>query len=90
MRTDRRRPAPGTHVAVHLLLGDGRQLAVNAQPGELLGQPLLFLRLQADDTPRHGTRHAVEVSISGPPADVAALVAELQAAVDHAQGGEGR
>ena len=85
MRADRRRPAPGTHVAVHLLLGDGRQPVVTAQLGEAVDQPILYLRLAADDTPRHGTRHAVDVSISGPPADIAALVAAIDAEVQRAQ-----
>jgi hypothetical protein len=86
MRADRRRPAPGTNVTVHLLLGDGRQPAVTAQLGEAADQPILYLRLQADDTPRHGTRHAVDVSISGPPADIAALVIAIDAEVQRAQG----
>jgi hypothetical protein len=76
-----RPPAPGTHATVHLLVGDGRMPVVSVDVAEVVDRPVTYLRLQADDIPRHGTRHAVEISISGPPADVAALVAQLGEAV---------
>jgi hypothetical protein len=76
-----RPPAPGTAVAVHLLIGNGRMPVVSADAAEVVNQPVTYLRLLSDDTPRHGTRHTVDVSISGPPADVAALVTRLGEAV---------
>jgi hypothetical protein len=78
-----RPPAPGTHATVHLLIGMGRQPVIAAEAGFVGDDPVTYLRLQVDDQERHYTRHAVDVSISGPPADVAALVAELGRAVDH-------
>jgi hypothetical protein len=87
-----RPPAPGTNVIVHLLIGDGRAPLISAEVGHALDAEVLYLRLQLDDAPRSGTRHALDVSISGPPADVAGLVADLAAAVEQAtsdpEGGE--
>jgi hypothetical protein len=54
---------------------------ISADVQEVVDRPVAYLRLQTDDVPRSGTRHTVDVSISGPPADVAALVARLGEAV---------
>jgi hypothetical protein len=80
----RRPPAPGTAAAIHLLVGDGRAPVVSADVREVVDRPVAYLRLQADDVPRGGTRHTVDVSISGPPEDVAALVEQMAAAVEQA------
>jgi hypothetical protein len=57
---------------------------VVAEITPVLDRDVLYLRLQVDDVPRSGTRHTVDLSISGPPADVAALVAELVRVVEQA------
>jgi hypothetical protein len=87
-----RPPAPGTAVAVHLLVGGGRMPVVSADLRQVIDQPVTYLRLLVDDVPRSGTRHTCDVSISGPPAEVAALVASLAAALEAAsqQGGAPR
>jgi hypothetical protein len=54
---------------------------VSADVQKVVDRPVAYLHLQVDDVPRSGTRHAVDVSISGPPADVAALVVRLGEAV---------
>jgi hypothetical protein len=72
-------------VAVHLLVGNGRMPVVTADAAEVVDQPVTYLRLQTDDAPRSGSRHTVDISISGPPADVAALVARLGEAVAAAE-----
>jgi hypothetical protein len=54
---------------------------VSADVQRVVDRPVAYLRLQVDDVPRSGTRHAVDISISGPPADVAALVVRLGEAV---------
>jgi hypothetical protein len=77
-------PTPGTATAVHLLVGAGRMPVVSADVSLVVDQPVTYLRLQVDDTPRSGTRHTLDISISGPPADVAALVASLAVAVNQA------
>ena len=77
--------APGTAVAVHLLVGNGRMPVVTADAAEVVDRPITYLRLQTDDAPRSGTRHSVDISISGPPSDVAALVARLGEAVADAE-----
>jgi hypothetical protein len=81
----RRPPAPGTAATVHLLVGDGRMPVVSADVALVVDRPVAYLRLQVDDVPRSGTRHTCDISISGPPADVAALVDQLRAAVDQAR-----
>jgi hypothetical protein len=80
-----RPPAPGTACTVHLLVGDGRMPVISADVQEVVNRPVAYLRLQTDDVPRSGTRHAVDISISGPPADVAALVVQLGEAVAAAE-----
>lgn len=45
---------------------------------------MAYLRLQVDDVPRNGTRHTCDVSISGPPAEVAALVEQMAIVVREA------
>jgi hypothetical protein len=54
---------------------------ISADVQEVVDRPVAYLRLQTDDVPRSGTRHTVDVSISGPPADVATLVARLGEAI---------
>jgi hypothetical protein len=80
----RRPPAPGTAATVHLLVGDGRAPVVSADVHEVVDRPVAYLRLQVDDVPRSGTRHTCDVSISGPPEAVAALIEEMAAAVRQA------
>jgi hypothetical protein len=65
---------------------------VSADLRQVIDQPVTYLRLLVDDVPRSGPRHTCDVSISGPPAEVAALVASLAAALEAAsqQGGEPR
>jgi hypothetical protein len=65
---------------------------VSADLRQVIDQPVTYLRLLVDDVPRSGTRHTCDVSISGPPAEVAALVASLAAALEAAsqQGGAPR
>lgn len=81
----RQPPAPGTAATVHLLIGDGRAPVVSADVQEVVDRPVAYLRLQVDDVPRNGTRHTCDVSISGPPNEVAALVEQMALAVDQAQ-----
>jgi hypothetical protein len=83
-QSTQRPPAPGTATNVHLLIGNGRAPVVVAEITPVLDRDVLYLRLQVDDVPRSGTRHTVDLSISGPPADVAALVAELVRVVEQA------
>lgn len=80
-----RPPAPGTAATVHLLVGAGRAPTVSADVHLVIDQPVAYLRLQVDDVPRSGTRHTCDVSISGPPADVAALIEQMAAVVDEAR-----
>lgn len=77
-----RPPAPGTAANVPLLIGNGRAPVVVAEITPVLDSDVLYLRLQVDDIPRSGTRHTVDLSISGPPEEVAALVAELARVVE--------
>jgi hypothetical protein len=90
----RRPPAPGTAVTVHLLVGSGRAPVISADVQVVIDRPVAYLRLQVDDVPRSGTRHTCDVSISGPPEDVAALVEQMATAVREAgpaaKGGEAR
>ena len=79
-----RPPAPGTAATAHLLVGAGRAPVVSADVHEVIDQPVAYLRLQVDDIPRSGTRHTLDVTISGPPQDVAALVEQMAAAVRQA------
>jgi hypothetical protein len=79
-----RPPAPGTAATVHLLVGAGRAPVISADAHEVIDQPVLYLRAQVDDVPRSGTRHTCDISISGPPADVAALVEQMATAVREA------
>jgi hypothetical protein len=76
--------APGTAANVHLLIGNGRAPVVVAEITPVLDSDVLYLRLQVDDVPRSGTRHTVDLSISGPPTDVAALVEQMASAVQQA------
>jgi hypothetical protein len=76
-----RPPAPGT---VHLLVGAGRAPVISADVHDIIDRPVAYLRLQVDDVPRSGTRHACDLSISGPPEDVAALVEQMATAVREA------
>jgi hypothetical protein len=64
------------------LIGNGRAPVVAAEITPVLDSDVLYLRLQVDDVPRSGTRHTVDLSISGPPEEVAALVAELARVVE--------
>jgi hypothetical protein len=50
----------------------------------VIDRPVAYLRLQVDDVPRNGTRHTCDVSISGPPAEVAALVEQMAIVVREA------
>jgi len=89
-----RPPAPGTAVAVHLLIGrpPGRMPVVVANVRQVAGEPLLYLRLEVDDRERQYARHKLDVTFSGPPADIHALLAQVTAAVEQAdqqqEGGE--
>ena len=83
-QSTQRPPAPGTAANVHLLIGNGRAPVVVAEVTPVLDSDVLYLRLQVDDVPRSGTRHTVDLSISGPPKDVAALVSELTRVVEQA------
>jgi hypothetical protein len=44
-------PAPGTHATVHLVVGGGRMPVITADLGEVVDQPVLYLRTQVDDMP---------------------------------------
>jgi len=81
-----RPPSPGTATAVHLLIGrpSGRMPLVAADLHEVAGEPILYVRLEVDDRERQHARHKVDVTFSGPPADIAALVAQMTAAVEQA------
>jgi hypothetical protein len=72
-----------------MLIGGGHMPVVTADLGEVVDQPVLYLRLAVEDMPRQGPRHEVNLSFSGPPADVVRLVADLAAAVEQAQPPEG-
>jgi hypothetical protein len=82
-----RPPAPGTATAVHLLLGrpPGRMPVVEAALREVAGEPLMYLRFEVDDRERQHARHKVDVTFSGPPADIHALLAQVTAAVEQAE-----
>jgi hypothetical protein len=80
--TAARPPAPGTHTTVHLLVGDGRMPVISTEVAHVVDREVLYLRAQVDDMPRSGTRHTVDVTISGPRADVAALLAQLVTGVE--------
>ena len=82
-----RPPAPGTATAVHLLIGrpPGRMPLVAADLREVAGEPLLYLRLEVDDRERQHARHKLDVTFSGPPADIHALLAQVTAAVEAAE-----
>ena len=79
--------APGTAVAVHLLIGrpPGRMPLVAADLREVAGEPLMYLRLEVDDRERQHARHKVDVTFSGPPADIHTLLAQVTAAVQAAE-----
>jgi hypothetical protein len=81
-----RPPAPGTATTVHLLIGrpPGRMPLVAADVRQVAGEPLMYLRLEVDDRERQHARHKVDVTFSGPPADIAALLAQVAAAVEQA------
>ena len=81
-----RPPAPGTATAVHLLIGrpPGRMPVVVADLREVAGEELLYLRLEVDDRERQHARHKVDVTFSGTPADIHALLAQMTAAVEQA------
>ncbi len=82
-----RPPAPGTATAVHLLIGrpPGRMPLVAADLREVAGEPVMYLRFEVDDRERQHARHKVDVTFSGPPADIAALLAQMTAAVEQAE-----
>ena len=71
---------------MHLLIGrpPGRMPVVAADLREVAGEPLLYLRFEVDDRERQYARHKVDVTFSGPPADIAALLAQMTAAVEQA------
>jgi len=81
-----RPPAPGTATAVHLLIGrpPGRMPVVVADLRQVADEPVMYLRFEVDDRERQYARHKVDVTFSGPPADIAALLAEMTAAVEQA------
>jgi hypothetical protein len=81
-----RPPAPGTAAAVHLLIGrpPGRMPLVAADVRQVAGEPLMYLRLEVDDRERQHARHKLDVTFSGPPADIHALLAQAAAAVEQA------
>jgi hypothetical protein len=83
-KSTQRPPAPGTAANLHLLIGNSRAPVVVAEITPVLDRDVFYLRLQVDDVPRSGTRHTVDLSISGPPEDVAALVSELTCVVEQA------
>ena len=74
----------GTAANIHLLIGNGRAPVVVAEITPVLDSDVLYLRLQVDDVPRSGSRHTIDLSISAPPTDAAALVAELGRVVEQA------
>jgi len=82
-----RPPAPGTATAVHLLIGrpSGRMPLVAADLHEVAGEPILYVRLEVDDRERQHARHKVDVTFSGPPADIHTLLAQMAAAVEAAE-----
>jgi hypothetical protein len=77
-------PPPGSNVAVHLLVGEGRRPVVVAEVQQVINESVMYLRLHVDDRNRDGARHVVDLTISGPTADVAGLLAEMVAAVEGA------
>jgi len=89
-----RPPTPGTATTVHLLIGrpSGR-MPVVADLRQVAGEPVMYVRFEVDDRERQYARHKVDVTFSGPPADMAALLAQMTAAVEQAEfleGGEPR
>lgn len=87
-----RPPSPGTATAVHVLIGrpPGRMPVVAADLREVAGEPLMYLRFEVDDRERQHARHKLDVTFSGPPTDIRALLAQGTAAVEQAgqEGGE--
>jgi len=81
-----RPPTPGTATAVHLLIGrpSGRMPVVAADLHQVADEPVMYLRFEVDDRERQHARHKVDVTFSGPPADVAALVAQMAALLKQA------
>jgi hypothetical protein len=47
---------------------------VEANVRLVVDQPVLYLRAEVDDRERHFARHKVDVTFSGPPADIHALL----------------
>ena len=82
-----RPPAPGTATAVHLLIGrpSGRMPLVAADLHQVADEPVMYLRFEVDDRERQYARHKVDVTFSGPPADIHALLAAVTAAVQAAE-----
>ena len=82
-----RPPAPGTAAAVHLLIGrpPGRMPLVAADLREVADEPVMYLRFEVDDRERQHARHKVDVTFSGPPADIHTLLAQVTAAVEQAE-----
>jgi hypothetical protein len=62
---------------------------VAADLRQVAGEPLLYLRFEVDDRERQYARHKVDVTFSGPPADIHALLAQMTAAVEAAEPLEG-
>ena len=62
---------------MHLLIGrpSGRMPIVAADLRQVADEPVMYLRFEVDDRERQHARHKVGVTFSGPPADIAALVA---------------
>ncbi len=87
MRRNRTAPAPppeppGSHATLHLLIGAGRMPTVGASAGLVAGSESVWLHIDFDDMPKGRARHAGHFTVSGPPADVRALVELLGRALD--------
>jgi hypothetical protein len=76
---------PSTSADLYLLLGEGRQPVIAARIEDVMGSPVLYLRVEVDDMPSGRPRHTARFSLSGAPAAVRAVVAEIARAVEAAE-----
>jgi hypothetical protein len=74
---------PGSDASLYLLVGAGRMPVVGAAAGLVAGSESVWLRIEFNDMSSGRARHSGHFTVSGPPADVRALVAQLSEALDH-------
>jgi hypothetical protein len=76
--------ASSTDASMHFMVRGASRPTATAEVQDVHGQSTLFVRLESDDDRRGGARHTTRLAIIGPRTDVAALIAELAYATEHA------